>query len=252
MSENKPQPTKEQLINEKAIGKAFLKRISYGTGSYPTGSNGFNVSASDNKADYAKFTSPQDTTQFDLWITEVLYGYQLIGSNAASRFYNKFYPQYFRKNPIQVKGVSRDETEYNALAKFIREQQVNATIDHNNLFLLEIPGAGIRAIGAIPSFQAGIDAQNQGIPVAPEFSFEFVVFRDLTDIVDSNFDYGNASFSSFQKNNGREIVDDPTLPAIYSKDKGSIKPFNPSKRPLASSTNPTEGINNGTNGARGS
>ena len=252
MSEDKLEPTVDQLINRKAKGKAFLKRLSYGSGSYPSNSVGFNVSAADNRPNYRQFTSPQDTTQFDLWVTEVSYGYQLVGSDAASRFYNKFYPQYFRKNPIQVQGVCRDEIEYNALAKFIREQQVNATIDHNNLFLLEIPGAGIKAIGVIPNFQAGIDSQNQGIPVAPEFNFEFIVFRDLTDIVDSSFDYGNASFSSFQNNNGREIVDDPKLPAIYSKDKGSIKPFNPPKRPSTSPNNSTEGINNGTNGARGS
>ncbi len=255
MSEDKKVPTEKDLININA-GKrnAFLKKLAFDK--YPSANGAFqgrafNTSAQDiSKNSDPSYTLPQTTESFDLWVTEINYGYGLTGSNAASRFYNRFYPQYFRKNPIQVKGVCRDEVEYNDLAKFIREQQVNATIDHNNLFLLQIPGGGIRSIGVVSSFQSGISVQNQGIPIAPEFNFEFIVFRDLTDAFDSQYN-GNTKFSYF-KNSSTIEIDTGRSPAIFSTDAGSIKPFNPKKRPSAPLTDPTDGINGGTDGAKGS
>jgi len=256
MSEKKITPKQQQLINKNAgERKAFLKKISYGTDSYSqSGQLGFNQAASDNKEEDRKFTLPQDTASFDLWVLEVNYGYGLVGQNAVSRFYNKFYPQYFKRNPFQIKGLCKDEAEYNALAKFIREQQVNATIDHNNLFLLEIPGAGVRSLGVVMSFQAGVSVQNQGIPVAPEFVFEFVIFRDLTDPHDINFNR-NAKFSEFIKyptNKTATIKDGQKIPAIFSTDAGAIKPFNPARQPFTSNNDPISGINDGTKGAKGS
>jgi len=254
MSERKEIPKTNELINRSAgERKAFLKRLSYGNYSdVGRGVVAFNSTASDvAKNNDPKFTMPQNTESFDLWVTEVGYGYGLTGASAASRFYNKFYSQYFRKDPIQVKGVCRDESEYNALAKFIRETQVNATIDHNNLFLLQIPGAGIRCIGLVSAFQAGISVKNQGIPVAPEFNFEFIVFRDLTDAYDAQYST-NAEFSSFTNTPTVTIDEGKKIPAVFSTDAGSIKPFNPKARPTASTTDPTEGLNGGTNGARGS
>lgn len=246
MSENKNIPKTEELINQKALGKAFLKRVAYGKDTYASNSLGFNY---DQKR--SNYTAPQDSSQFDLWVTEVNFGYSLIGSNAASRFYNKFYPQYFRKNPIQIKGVCRDEAEYNYLAKFIREQQVNATIDHNNLLLLAIPAAGIKAIGIIPEFQAGISTQNLGIPTAPEFTFEFVVFRDLLDSIDADPSKSLLRISAFESNRNRQIVDDSTFPAIFSKDAGKIKPYNPPNRTRQNNVSSELNINSATNGAKG-
>ena len=252
MSEKKITPRQQQLINKNAgERKAFLKKISYGTDSYSqSGQLGFNQAASDNKEEYRKFTLPQDTASFDLWVLEVNYGYGLVGQNAVSRFYNKFYPQYFKRNPFQIKGLCKDEAEYNALAKFIREQQVNATIDHNNLLLLEVPGAGIRSIGMVSAFQAGVSTQNQGIPVAPEFKFEFIVFRDLTDAYDSQYNK-NTHFSYFTNAPSIKINEGEKTPAIFTTDEGSIKPFTPSEKPTPPKRSPTEGINGGTNGAKG-
>lgn len=246
MSENKNTPKSTDLINKKAIGKAFLKRLAYGKDTYASNSLGFNYDQK--KSDY---TAPQDSSQFDLWVTEVNFGYTLVGSNAASRFYNKFYPQYFRKNPVQIKGVCRDEAEYNYLAKFIREQQVNATLDHNNLLLLVVPAAGIKAIGVIPEFQAGISTQNLGIPVAPEFAFEFIVFRDLLDSIDADPSKSLLRISAFESNRNRQIIDDPSLPAIFSKDKGTVKPYNPPNKPNQPPSNNTNTINSAANGAKG-
>ena len=254
MSENKNIPRLKELINQNAREeKAFLKRLSYGNYK-DVGPDviAFNSTASDIKNhNDPRFTMPQNTESFDLWVTEVTYGYGLTGATASSRFYNKFYSQYFRKDPLQVKGVCKDELEYNELAKFIRETQVNATIDHNNLFLLRVPGAGIRSIGMVSAFQAGISVKNQGVPVAPEFNFEFIVFRDLTDAYDAQYST-NAQFSSFTNVPGVTIDEGKKIPAVFSTDDGSIKPFNPKRRPSASTTDPTEGINDGTNGARGS
>jgi hypothetical protein len=248
MSENKNTPKLNELINQSAREeKAFLKRLAYGDYSAVV-KDGISFNPTNNDP---KNTLPQNTESFDLWVTEVMYGYGLTGSNAPSRFYNKFYSQYFRKDPIQVKGICKDESEYNELAKFIRETQVNATIDHNNLFLLQIPGAGIRSIGMVSGFQSGISSNNQGIPIAPEFNFEFIVFRDLTDAYDAQYS-SNVKFSYFTNTYGVITDDRKKTPALFSTDQGSIKPFNPPKNPTAPKKDPTEGINGGTNGAKGS
>lgn len=258
--ENLQAQTTGDLINQNAGEKnATLRTLAFGS-SYgivnAKASNSFNASPQ-----HYLSLSPQIIANFDIWVTEVNYGYGIDGTIAASHFYNKFYPQYFRKDPIRVNGICRHEAEYNALATFIRKQQVNASVDENNLLELEIPGAGIRVIGVIPNFVGGIVSDNTGIPIAPDFQFEFIVFRDLNDPTDSNAQFGPGEYqiSTFLKDPAIQINDSGVSYAIYSPsvNGGPVQPFNLEAKKYKkvqwwARSNPNEDINNGTNGARGS
>lgn len=256
---NKHAPQNNDLINKNAGNKnAVLRTLAAGS------SYGIVNSKELQRFNYTKEsdpTAPQKVVNFDLWVTEVNYGYGMDGVMATSHFYNRFYAQYFRKDPIKVSGICRHEAEYNALATFIRKQQVNATIDSNNLFELEIPGAGVRAIGVIPNFVGGIISDNTGIPVAPNFQFEFIVLRDLNDPSDSNgaFDSNDFQISTFFKDPAIQINDTQITYPIYSPTTGAgpVKPFNLEAKKYQKvkwwqNANPNEDINNGTNGGRGS
>lgn len=257
---DKQRPNTQDLINKNAGTKnATLRTLAIGSSYGIVNSKDLN-SFNSSPQNYLSL-SPQQIANFDLWVTEVNYGYGVDGVTAASHFYNKFYAQYFRKDPIRINGICRHEAEYNALATFIRKQQVNASVDENNLLELEIPGAGIRAIGVIPNFVGGIVSDNTGIPVAPDFQFEFIVFRDLNDPADSNASFapGEYQISTFLKDPAIQINDSAVSYAIYSPsvNNGPVKPFNLEAKKYQkvkwwANSNPNEDVNGGTNGARGS
>lgn len=276
MNSKPPIENKNLIIKGAGTNQAFLKKVS---GRKVAESGEILIKESpdfENRPSFnpvqgsdLEYTIPQQNEKFELWITEVNYGYGINGQFATSRLYNKFYPQYFTKNPIQVKGICKDEVEYNKLATFIRQQQVNVTIDYNNLFVLEIPAAAIRCFGVVDNFVAGVSSEDVGIPVAPEFNFNFIVFRDLNDPKDSILTESKASFSTLY-NRDRNIIinDDAQLPAIFSTKAigGDVKPQVPKTVPkysewlgkrkstprLATQWRRLRAINNGTNGAKGS
>ena len=122
-------------------------------------------------------------SRFDLWITEATYGYSVAGPTAVSKYYTRTYTHSFKLTPANIKGRCRDENEYDDLADFIREGQIKVSQNPENLFRLYIPGAKIDYLGVIEVFRGGFDANNKGVPVAPEFEFDFTIFKDLNDNV---------------------------------------------------------------------
>jgi hypothetical protein len=122
-------------------------------------------------------------SRFDLWITEATYGYSVAGPTAVSKYYSRNYTHSFKLTPASVKGRCRDENEYDDLADFIREGQIAISQNPENLFRLYIPGAKIDYLGVIEVFRGGFNANNKGVPLAPEFQFDFTIFKDLNDNV---------------------------------------------------------------------
>jgi hypothetical protein len=122
-------------------------------------------------------------SRFDLWVTEVNYGFSAVTQNAVSKYYTRAYSRALQLTPIKVEGVCYDENEYDDLADFIREGQLAISQEPKNTFRLYIPAAKIDCIGVIESFQGGFNPNNQGIPTAPKFEFDFVIFKDLNDDV---------------------------------------------------------------------
>jgi hypothetical protein len=246
----KPTPDPANLINKKTGSqKAFLKKLNYISKEYD-GRKRFN-GPSDNS-----YIIPQKIETFDLWVTETNHGYATRGVSMASRYYKKYYPQYFEKMPIQVKGICSDEVEYNYLSRFIRQQQVDSVTDHNNLMLLEVPASGIRCIGLIPSFKGGIETQNSGIPIAPEYNFEFIVLRDLNDTNDTAFNDELMEFSkAINQPKQQRINDDFSLPAMFSVNLkgGDIKSNSGAKTtPTGSNKNGAQNqVKSGTQRANG-
>lgn len=260
-NQQKAFPETKHLINKKAVDKegrpqkATLKTLAYGS-RFGSVSGETLKTINYSNQDLSPYTISQTISTFDLWVTEVNFGYGITGRTAASQYYNKFYSQYYRKNPIQVKGICKNEIEYNELATFIRKQQVNVTADSNNMLQLEVPGGGINAIGIIPNFNGGVDSKKQGIPIAPDFVFDFIVVRDLTDKKDSSQIKDEYQISYFTNNNPLTSINDvPTRYAIYSKNSdGGFKPFNLKNyvSPKTSGTqDPNSAINGGAGGARG-
>lgn len=256
--------TNDMILKRHGAKKSFLKslngqktqKLNVSASPEYDGRKGFNSNT--DSYYYKRESYPMINKQFDIWVTAVNYGYGVIGQEATSQFYNKFYPQRFSRTPISVEGICRHEMEYNELSRFVRENQVNATIDHNNLMLLDIPFAGIRCIGLIPEIDAGVAVENNGIPLAPTFVFNFLVLRDLKDENDNKFSQGAvAKFSHFEKSN--KIIDDvdDSVPLIFSspalKLNGNVnsagrRQTNPRPRTNRANSN----ISSGTNGARGS
>jgi hypothetical protein len=119
--------------------------------------------------------------RFDLWITEVNYGFSVGGPRAASKFYSRNYTQSFQLTPVSVTGMCYNENEYDDLGDFIREGQVALAQEPKNVFRLNIPEAKVDVIGAVGLFNAGFKSGNQGVPIAPQFRFDFIIFKDLKD-----------------------------------------------------------------------
>ena len=121
------------------------------------------------------------SSRFDLWVTEVNYGFSVSGPTAVSQYYRRHYTQAINLTPISVQGICYDENEYDDLASFIREGQVAATTEPKNTFRLFIPGAKVDCIGVVDVFRGGFITNNTGVPVAPKFTFNFIIFKDLKD-----------------------------------------------------------------------
>jgi hypothetical protein len=250
---NKPTPVDNQLINKSVSGKkAYLRKLN-SSNKDVYGQNGVNNNGQ-------SYKSPQPEHKFDLWVTEVNYGYSMKGVDATSRYYKKYYPQAYGQLPISVRGTTINEKEYNYLASFIREQQTDVTTDHNNLLLLEIPAAGVNAVGLIESFIGGVQSNGQGIPVAPEFEFSFTVIESLNDYKDTHDDDGK-SFSQVMLPliGGEKVVlitdESFQLELMYKKRQvdGVIKPStNPKPAPKRpSKTGKKDSTKNGTRDTRG-
>lgn len=129
--------------------------------------------------------NPSIYSRFDLWVTEVNYGFAAANQMAVSKYYTRAYSRSLKLTPISVQGICYNENEYDDLADFIREGQVAISQEPKNTFRLYIPAAKIDCIGVIESFQAGFNPNNQGVPTAPRFQFDFVIFKDLNDNVQS-------------------------------------------------------------------
>lgn len=136
------------------------------------------------------------SSRFDLWVTEVNYGFSVSGPTAISQYYRRHYTQSINLTPISVKGVCSDENEYDDLASFIREGQVAATAEPKNTFRLFIPGAKVDYIGVVDVFRGGFITNNTGVPVAPKFEFNFIIFKDLKD---NTQNFGRNSISTVIK-----------------------------------------------------
>lgn len=130
-----------------------------------------------------KSTNVAKNSRFDLWITEANYGYSAIGPTAVSKYYTRTYTHSFKLTPASIQGICRDENEYDDLADFIREGQIAISQNPENVFRLYVPGAKIDYIGVVESFQGGFIGNNRGVPVAPQFKFDFTIFKDLNDNV---------------------------------------------------------------------
>ena len=142
------------------------------------------------------------SSRFDLWVTEANYGFNVSGPTAISQYYRRHYTQAINLTPISVKGVCSDENEYDDLASFIREGQVAATAEPKNTFRLFIPGAKIDCLGVVDVFRGGFITNNTGVPVAPKFEFNFIIFKDLKDNIQN---FGAKSISNILpgKNKGQ-------------------------------------------------
>jgi hypothetical protein len=122
--------------------------------------------------------------------------------------------------------------------------------------LLEVPASGIRCIGLIPSFKGGIETQNSGIPIAPEYNFEFIVLRDLNDTNDTAFNDELMEFSkAINQPKQQRINDDFSLPAMFSVNLkgGDIKSNSGAKTtPTGSNKNGAQNqVKSGTQRANG-
>jgi hypothetical protein len=250
---NKPVPTADQLINKSVAGqKSYLRKLNYNNDDV-YGHVGFNNNG-------GSYIDPQQQEKFDLWVTEVNYGHAMKGIDATSRYYKKYYAQAYHLLPVSVRGTTINEKEYSLLASFIREQQTDLTTDHNNLLLLDIPAAGIKAVGFIESFVGGVQSNNQGIPVAPEFEFSFVVVENLNDYKDTHDD-GIRSFSEVMyltssKENVVLVTDESFQLQVMYKGAGIPGDIKPAKNPRPPSNTGSTGvannaINSGTNSSRG-
>lgn len=144
--------------------------------------------ASYGRTNDANLNSPNNTTasymsRFDLWITEVTYGFMTGGPVATSKYYKRHYTQAFALTPITVTGICYNENEYDDLSAFIREGQVSLSQDPNNVFRLYVPAAKVDVVGAIELMKGGFISDNKGMTVAPKFQFDFLIFIDLNDTV---------------------------------------------------------------------
>lgn len=238
----KPAPKDTELIikgpNNYLVGKkSFLRKLNYASQDI-YGHNRINGPTD------LGYINAQRGEKFDLWVTEANTGYGMKGVNATSRYFKKFYSQSYEQKNIVVNGVCVDEAEYNHLASFIREQQVDATTDHNNLLYLEIPPAGIKAVGLINSFNGGVTTENTGVMIAPTFTFEFFVVKNLNDRFDNNF-LNDYVFSTTLKVNQQNNLIVNT--ANYSVARMfSIDPYNQTIKPTINPSKPTPPKKNNT------
>lgn len=251
----KPAPKDTELIikgpNNYLVGKkSFLRKLNYSSKDI-YGHNRVNGPTD------LGYINAQRGEKFDLWVTEANTGYGMKGVNATSRYFKKFYPQSYEQKNIVVNGVCVDEAEYNHLASFIREQQVDVTTDHNNLLYLEIPPAGVKAVGVISSFVGGVTTENTGVMVAPTFTFEFFIIKNLNDQFDNNL-LNNYGFSKTLKVNQQNKLilntGDYSVSRMFSIEGNNqtITQTVPSTKPKPSKNKGAKGgVKNGAKNTRG-
>lgn len=184
----KTPPKNEDLIQKGNTIHAFLAKVNIPLSEIENNKeNSYTISQSNqgyfNNEPLNIKKNKSTVSRFDLWITEANYGYSIIGPTAVSKYYTRSYSHSFRLTPANVKGVCRDENEYDDLGDFIREGQIAISQNPENLFRLYIPGAKIDYLGVIETFKGGFDAKNKGVPLAPKFEFDFTIFKDLNDNV---------------------------------------------------------------------
>lgn len=127
-------------------------------------------------------TTPQvdGASYFDLYITEVNYGYSVQGEWHTAKYYTRFYPKSFSYENIRVKGIAIDERDYDDLLNWIRQVQVDIARGATAYMYLQIPATNLQIWGFIPTMpgKVGVDSP---IPVGIEYNFDFVVIRDISD-----------------------------------------------------------------------
>jgi hypothetical protein len=182
----KPLPqSKDIIIKSLDRSVASLSKINWSSAINKGNAGGGGVNKTGPVTVTNDYVVEQQEETFNLWITQTMSGFGIKGPSFSSHYYKKFYPQSFEQMPIAVSGVCVDEVEYNYLAAFVREQQVAMTVDYNNLFRLEIPAANVDALGFISKFTGGVSVENTGVPLAPVYTFDFQVFKNLNDSNDT-------------------------------------------------------------------
>lgn len=181
-------PTNDDLIQKGNTTHAFIaKTVTPFNNSRGISNQEFNELAGKGFYDASDIISgtgnPSMYSRFDLWITEVSYGFAAANQTAVSKYYTRSYSRSLKLTPISVQGICYNENEYDDLADFIREGQVAISQEPKNTFRLYIPAAKIDCIGVIETFQGGFNPNNQGVPTAPRFQFDFIIFKDLNDNV---------------------------------------------------------------------
>lgn len=121
---------------------------------------------------------------FYLWVTDYDQPFELAGAEEQSKLYQHFYAKSYAPSDMTVMGRTPHQTHYNSLAEYIRIFQLrmvsatpasNAPGDFIPMLTLKIPSEGIDVQGFIKSFKAGAKRFN----VAPEFTFDFVVIKNV-------------------------------------------------------------------------
>jgi hypothetical protein len=148
--------------------------------------------------------SGQAGLSMELYIISASYAYEIQGSEAFSKFYQRYYPisSVIRKATIQ--GIARNEYEYEDLAYWIRTAQYELAKGSLDFMGLYIPATGINAYGFIPKFSISLGdttgANPNPIPAGIPYEFDFVITEDTTDQASAKFAtimQGNASFAQF-------------------------------------------------------
>ena len=164
----------------------------------------------------------------NLYIISASYGYEIQGSEAFSKFYQRYYPisSVIRKATIQ--GIARNEYEYEDLAYWIRTAQYELAKGSLDFMGLYIPATGINAYGFIPKFVVSLgDTEGRNpnpVPVAIPYEFDFIITEDATDPI-TNGKFGttmqqSASYPVYNTLNQYWISGNTMGPATWSSIQG--------------------------------
>ena len=180
---SKQDPTNDDLIYKGRLRKAFLAKtiVPFNNADINKTINQLSNLGYWERKNIRTLNNSSPVSRFDLWVEEVNYGFSVSGPKAASKYYTRHYSQSLNLTPLAVSGICYDENEYDDLADFIREGQVALADEAKNVFRIFVPAAKIDCLGAITEFSGGFQSNNTGIPVAPKFRFNFIIFKDLRD-----------------------------------------------------------------------
>jgi hypothetical protein len=191
---------------QKVTQSSFLAKVIVpynNSGINNTYNNFINTGYWNNRNINAGGTNTAISSRFDLWVTEVNYGFNVSGPAAVSKYYKRHYTQTINLTPVSVQGICYDENEYDDLASFIREGQVAASTEPKNTFRLFIPAAKVDCLGVVGGFKGGFISNNSGVPVAPQFQFDFVIFKDLKDNIQNFGHSATEAINSFEGSPGQ-------------------------------------------------